>query len=656
VAIAVKPSNAASRIFLGWLLLAAINQPFVALHGGLQTIPNRLAHHAIDLGQFLALGLFSGGLLWLRDRVFADSVSRYRSYVEFGLGLVCAVSLAAVVLPLDFSGFVARMEDRGSPVPWPVLVPVGVGVGLTLVAFWVPRFSAGVMRWLLLVVGGGLTVANSVLLPGDYFGVHLFVAILGAVILGSAVAALLPVDLSVGASRLRLGILGGLTLCALAAICRVPSNAVSLAFYRIPGSVLAPFALRFISDSRVDANNVTPFARGPWFAPRASVSGVVASQPSLLPEKPIILLFTIDAFRAELLASDKYAADLPMLSRLRNESVFFDHNRSVSPSTSASLFSMMTGKYYSATYWTKKTPASETTPHLDPTPRLVQLLSKHDPSLHMAHVVAVGGLAASKGTGIGFAEEIRPGKDYEKAEKVVDAILDVVTRHKDGKVLVYMHFIEPHLPYAKQPGDESPFVGYLREVADVDRALARIRTTLEQMGVWQRCIVVVTGDHGEEFAEHGGRGHAVTMYDELLRVPLLVRVPGVSPRWIATPTSTMDVGPTLLDLLGAETPGHWMGQSLVPFLRGENPSLERPIAGDASRRMQMIVFPNGIKIIEDLHRRTLEIYNLRVDPAETNNLLETLGPTGDEYINGLRMFFKANAYTRDGYVPPIRRF
>jgi HTH-like domain len=54
--------------------------------------------------------------------------------------------------------------------------------------------------------------------------------------------------------------------------------------------------------------------------------------------------------------------------------------------------------------------------------------------------------------------------------------------------------------------------------------------------------------------------------------------------------------------------------------------------------------------------RSLEIYNLRVDPGETKNLLEVKGPAADGYVKGLRLFFKVNAYTRNGYVPPIRRF
>jgi Sulfatase len=656
VMITVKFSSAAIRILYGWLALAAINQPFVALQGGLHTLANRLALHIFDLGQFLALGLFSAALLWLRDRFPLGKFSGYRRSFEIVLGFASASALAALVLPLDFSGFASRMEERGSHIPWGLIVPVGVGMAMTLVAHLVRRFSAGSMRWLLLTTGGMIAIANNIWLRGDYFGIHLFVAITDALILGGGVTSFVPINLSPGTRRLHLAVPVGLALCALPAIGILPGNAVRLAFYRIPGSVLAPFQTRLLSRPTIDTNHVTPFARGPWFAPRASAPGVASSRPSLVPTNPIVLLITIDAFRADLLGSDKHAAVLPALSRLRDESVFFEQNRSVSPSTFASLFSMMTGKYYSATYWSKKTPAAETTPHLDPTPRLAQLLNTNDPSLYSAHVMAVRGLAADKGTGVGFTEEIQPDKDYEKAEKIVDTILDVVTRHVNEKVLVYTHLIDPHLPYTQKPGDASSFVGYLREVADVDRSLQRLRDALEKLGVWQRCVLMVTGDHGEEFAEHGGRGHAVTMYDELLRVPLMVRVPGVEPQRIAVQTSTMDVGPTLLDLLGFETPGHWMGQSLVPFLRGESPSLERPIAGDASRRMQMIVFPNGIKVIEDLHRRTLEIYNLRADPGETDNLLEVMGPAGDEYVNGLRLFFKVNAYTRDGYVPPIRRF
>jgi len=644
------------QILLGWLALAAINQPFVAIRCGLHTLANRVVLHLFDLGQFLALGLFSAALFWLADRFPLGKLSAHRRRFKAALSFVSTYALARLVLVPDFSGFASRMEEHGSQVPWVLLAPIGVALAVTVVALLVRRFSNGLLRWVFLGAGGALAVANNLLLPGDYFGVHLFVALVGALLLGDAIVALIPVDPSRINRRLRLAMAVVLVPCALAAVFVLPANTVRLAFFRSPGSVMAPFQTRLVSEPALDLNDVTPFARGPWFAPRASAPPIASSQPSIVPANPIVLLLSIDAFRAELLGSDRHAAALPALSRLRDESVFFEQNRSVSPSTSASLFSMLTGKYYSATYWSRRTPAAETTPHLDPTPRLAQLLSAHEPSMHTAHAIAVKGLAADRGTGTGFAEEILPERDYQRADPIVDTILEVVTRNADKKLFVYTHFIDPHLPYAKKPGDASPFVGYLREVTEVDEALQRLRDTLEQLGLWDRCVVIVTGDHGEEFAEHGGKGHAVTMYDELLRVPLLVRVPGVAPARITVPTSTMDVGPTLLDLLGAETPGHWMGQSLVPFLRGESPQLQRPIAGDASRRMRMIVFPDGKKVIEDWQHRTLEIYDLRADPGETNNLLETMGAAADQYVNGMRLFFKANAYTRDGYVPPIRRF
>src|SRR5690606_37613960 len=100
---------------------------------------------------------------------------------------------------------------------------------------------------------------------------------------------------------------------------------------------------------------------------------------------------------------------------------------------------------------------------------------------------------------------------------------------------------------------------------------------LVQEDIADRTVMVVFSDHGEAFGEHGLQEHSRSLYEIMVRVPLIIHVPGVAPRAVDASVSLIDLGPTVLDLAGVATPGRMMGESLVPFLRGEAPVLTRPI-------------------------------------------------------------------------------
>jgi hypothetical protein len=118
----------------------------------------------------------------------------------------------------------------------------------------------------------------------------------------------------------------------------------------------------------------------------------------------------------------------------------------------------------------------------------------------------------------------------------------------------------------------------------------------------------------------------------------------------------MDLSPTILDLFDLPTPGYSMGESLAPYLAGGDRKLERPIVVDASKRIRAMVFPNGIKVIENINRHTIEIYDLRRDPGEKRNLIDELGSEGRSYVGAMRTFFDAHQLRRPGYTPPTRAF
>src|SRR5207249_1133706 len=98
-------------------------------------------------------------------------------------------------------------------------------------------------------------------------------------------------------------------------------------------------------------------------------------------------------------------------------------------------------------------------------------------------------------------------------------------------------------------------------------------------------VVILSSDHGEALdrkEDHGTRHHSKSLYDELIRVPLIVAGPGFRPRRVATPVSLIDVVPTVLDLLGRPRGPELRGESLLPYLRGESPP-HRPIFAEKHR-------------------------------------------------------------------------
>lgn len=121
---------------------------------------------------------------------------------------------------------------------------------------------------------------------------------------------------------------------------------------------------------------------------------------------------------------------------------------------------------------------------------------------------------------------------------------------------------------------------YRGEIAWVDHQIGRLIEHLRESGRLENTILVVTSDHGEEFFEHGKRGHKQSLYEEVLRIPLLVVLPKAlrndPPSRVDTPVELSDILPTLLDYAGHEDPETIWGRSLRPALEGE-PFEERGI-------------------------------------------------------------------------------
>ena len=148
-----------------------------------------------------------------------------------------------------------------------------------------------------------------------------------------------------------------------------------------------------------------------------------------------------------------------------------------------------------------------------------------------------------------------------------------------NRLAFYHHPTESHIERMKRfwgavDGRNPREVAHLRalyagDVRYADDAVRSVRNALQKAGVWERSIIVVLSDHGEEFLEHGAFEHPGDLYDELVHVPLLMRLPGGAARSIPGTVQLLDVMPTILQLLGLPVPEYLQGTSLLPLLHGE---------------------------------------------------------------------------------------
>jgi arylsulfatase A-like enzyme len=166
---------------------------------------------------------------------------------------------------------------------------------------------------------------------------------------------------------------------------------------------------------------------------------------------------------------------------------------------------------------------------------------------------------------------------------------------------------------------------------------------LDRLKLAESTVVVLVADHGEEFYERGWLGHTRTLHEELVRVPLIVSAPEMAPAVVDDPVSLTGLMPTLLDLLGIrprERDGAAQAGSFAPLVRGEPHSNREPIylsteffrhaggdthaeAGELERRHALIV--GDVKLIEDRASGRQQLYDLRDDPLERRDLIETIG-------------------------------
>jgi arylsulfatase A-like enzyme len=343
---------------------------------------------------------------------------------------------------------------------------------------------------------------------------------------------------------------------------------------------------------------------------------------------PNVIVITLDTTRADRLAPYGFMdAPMPALEQLANEGAVFLQASSVAPLTlpaHASLFTGLLPPHHGVR-------DNADPPLADGTTTLAETLRArgYRTGAFVASVVLDRdrGLAQGFETYHGVTASTDSGASgrQRRADAVIDDALRWLDTVGESRFFLWAHLYDAHRPYdAPEPYRSryahDPYVG---EIAFMDGEIGRLLRDLERRRLLDRTVIVVAGDHGESLGDHGESDHGVFVYESVLRVPLIIRGPGVAPARISEVVRLTDVMPTVLDLVSVEAePGD--GASLTALMRGHGTEGDRDVYAESlyPERFGLsalrAVRVGRFKLIEAPRP---ELYDLDRDPFEQRNII-----------------------------------
>jgi arylsulfatase A-like enzyme/uncharacterized membrane protein YbhN (UPF0104 family) len=244
---------------------------------------------------------------------------------------------------------------------------------------------------------------------------------------------------------------------------------------------------------------------------------------------------------------------------------------------------------------------------------------------------------------------LRFGDFYQDSEVVNGHAFEFLERHKASRFFLFLHYMDPHDPYFRHPYDghgiaraanQHPTPGmeeemhalYKGEIAYLDGNFAKLIAKLEELGLYDDSVIVLVADHGEEFMDHGGFWHGLTLYEEQIHVPVLVKWRKderlAPPEVTGIPARLIDVAPTLIARSGAQAPASMQGLDLAGDLRNRNES-QRIVFSEENHEGNVLraVRTERWKWIEANagNPRGLpehELFDVASDPTEKENVAE----------------------------------
>jgi len=368
--------------------------------------------------------------------------------------------------------------------------------------------------------------------------------------------------------------------------------------------------------------------------------------------KPIekVILISIDTLRADALGSYNPKAEAtPVLDRFAQSNILFKSVTAQSSTTAPSHKSIFYSLYPSV----HKTSIRQIPAETIRSP--VEVIRMN--GFRTAAFTGGGQLHHSFGFARGFESYWEPkGNPFLKnqTEEMKQAAFQWLDKHAKGKFFLFLHTYQVHCPYKPPEKFFKKWAGwydgpiqntchgdlrsvrppssadyrftrslYSAEVNYVDSFMGELFQKLKVLDIYEDALIIFLADHGESLGERGYFGHN-QLYEVQLRIPLLMRIPGIGSREIDAPLESLDVMPTIFELLKIASPPYpFQGKSLLPLIR--NPSMtidrKRPLISEQSENVRVKIGDLALLFSKD-GKLPDYLYNLKSDPTELENLAE----------------------------------
>lgn len=381
--------------------------------------------------------------------------------------------------------------------------------------------------------------------------------------------------------------------------------------------------------------------------------------------KPNVIIYLVDALRADHLEPYGYSKRTsPRLMEFVRDSVLFENAYAVTSWTRASVATIQTGLYPTSHLVEDR---SDTLPDFLPS-----IASELDKAGYTSHAfVTNGNISPLYNFQLNFDDYIWLGESrkfhqiHQQSDKLNIKVQGFINNHRDHPYYLYVHSTDPHGPYTPEPefsdlpagcnpDDPSlahPAIGtrspgdyreeeircikalYDGEIRKNDYYFGKLIDLLKEQKLYNNSIIVFTADHGESFLEHETWGHGKTLYQQEIRVPLVIHFPNslASGKKISIPARHIDIFPTILDLTGVKVPPGVQGHSLVPLLE-KNDWQELPVYCElvldkADKRAMILgsykLIQNNNDVQPNRYTTWYELFDWKADPMERVNLSST---------------------------------
>ncbi len=363
-----------------------------------------------------------------------------------------------------------------------------------------------------------------------------------------------------------------------------------------------------------------------------------------------LVIITLDTTRADHVgAYGSRDVETPALDRLAREGVLFEQAMTSAPLTLPAHASILTGRF-PPEHGVRDNGGFFLGP--DQT-TLAEILGPQ--GFKTGGFVAAYVLDSKWGIGQGFDTYVDDfdvsksrgrslGEIQRPANEVVDKALPWIDTVKDGPFFAWLHFYDPHTPYAPPEPYRTKYKGhpYRGEVAFTDSQVGRVVEFLESRGLLEHTVIAVLGDHGESLGDHGEDAHGFFIYEAATHVPFIIRAPLDSARGrrVADPVRVVDLLPTALDLMALPAAQQVAGKSLVPLMTGA--AIELGLEGYAEAMYplhhygwsDLRAMRSGRFKVIDAPRP--ELYDIETDPGEQTDIYQQRRAVGDQMITRLR--------------------